>query len=204
MHVFCFSGYSIFVVFGSFPECEADALLTLVPAVQSVKPRFLAPTKGQSVASMVSNHVTSSEEDLQHALKLSLGPQDSQEEREPEQDASWKVAVSLSMGNSDTASDGSKVNQDDIDLQKALCLSLKSHEQVPSSSASLKNSKSDEEIGFQKGLRLNPQGGSPGTEQDDLDFEKALKMSLECKLHVNCYSEMYHEVSACRAGTRIQ
>lgn len=173
-------GYSIFVVFGSFPECEADALLTLVPAVQSVKPQSLAPTKCQNVSSVVSNHVTSSEEDLQRALRLSLGPQDSQEEIQQEQDASWQVAISLSMGNSGTTSDESKVNQDDLDLQKALCLSLKGHEQVPSSSASLKSNKNDEETGLQKALRLNLQGASPATEQDDLDFEKALKMSLEC------------------------
>lgn len=199
-----FSGYSIFVVFGSFPECEADALLTLVPAVQSVKPQSLAPTKCQNVSSMVSNRVTSSEEDLQRALKLSLGPQDSQEEVEPEQDASWQVAISLSMGNSGTTSDESKVIQDDLDLQKALCLSLKGHEQVHSSSASLTSNKDDEEIGLQKALRLNLQGASPATEQDDLDFEKALKMSLECKLHVSCYSEIHCEVSTFRAETRIK
>ena len=204
MYVLFFSGYSIFVVFGSLPECEADALLTLVPAVQSVKPQPLAPTKGQNVSSMVSNHVTSSEEDLQRALKLSLDPQDSQEEVEPEQDASWQVAISLSMGNSGTTSDESKVNQDDLELQKALCLSLKGHEQVPSSSTSVTSNKNDEEIGLQKALRLNLQGASPATEQDDLDFEKALKMSLECKSHVSCYSEIYCEVSTCRAETRIK
>ncbi|PNF30246.1 hypothetical protein B7P43_G01247 [Cryptotermes secundus] len=173
-------GYSIFVVFGTFPECEADALLTLVPAVQSVKPQSLAPLKGQNVSSVASNHERSSEEDLQRALKLSLGSQESREETEPEQDASLQVAISRSMGNSGTTLNKSKDNRDDLDLQKALCLSLKGHEQVPSSSVSLENTKDEEAAELQKALRLSLQDASPTTEQDDLDLEKALKMSLEC------------------------
>ncbi|BFZ07600.1 hypothetical protein BsWGS_10639 [Bradybaena similaris] len=34
-------GYSIFIVTGILPECEADQLLRLVPAVQAIKPRLL-------------------------------------------------------------------------------------------------------------------------------------------------------------------
>lgn len=177
-YFFLVSGYSIFIVFGSFPECEADALLKLVPAVQSVKPQFLASVKGQNVSSMVSNHDRGSEEDLQHALKLSLGSHESQkEETEPEQAA----AISLDTRNSGTKSNESADNQDDLDLQKALRLSLKGHERVPSSSVSLQSTTDDEETELQKALRLSLQGASPVSEQDDLDLEKALKMSLECK-----------------------
>jgi hypothetical protein len=150
-----------------------------------VKPQSLTPTKGQNVSSIASNHERSSEEDLQRALKLSLGPQESREETEPEQDASLQVAISLSMGNSGTASNKSEANQDDLDMQKALRLSLKCHEQVPSSSVSLETAKDEEAAELQKALRLSLQGASPTTEQDDLDLEKALKMSLECKSHVS-------------------
>lgn len=182
-YIFFVSGYSIFVVFGSFPECEADALLKLVPAVQSVKPQSLAPTKGQNVGSMVSSHHRNSEEDLQHALKLSLRPQEI-----PEQDASLHVPISLSMKNSETMSGEFKDNRDELDLQKALCLNLKGYQQVPSSSASLESTEDEEEAELQKALRLSLQGTSPVIEQEDLDLEKALNMSLECKSHVICYS----------------
>ncbi|XP_069686497.1 ataxin-3-like isoform X2 [Periplaneta americana] len=150
-------GYSIFVVFGSFPECEADTLLRLVPAVQTVKPRPLAPVKSQTLTSLASSHNQSSEEDLQRALRLSLGPQEDQ----------------------DAGPSQSKDSQDDLDLQRALRLSLKGNEQGPSSSNSLDSNKDDEEE-LQKALRLSLQGASPGADQEDLELEKALKMSLEC------------------------
>lgn len=154
-----------------------------------MKPQSLVPSKGQNVSSVASNHERSSEEDLQRALKLSLGSQESREETEPEQDASLQVAISRSMGNSGTTLNKSKDNRDDLDLQKALCLSLKGLEQVPSASVSLENTKDEEAAELQKALRLSLQDTSPTTEQDDLDLEKALKMSLECKSHVTCYAE---------------
>lgn len=180
-YFFLVSGYSIFIVFGSFPECEADVLLKLVPAVQSVKPQFLASVKGQNASNIVSNHDKGSEEDLQRALKLSLGSHESQKETEPEQDASLQVAISLSMRNSRTMSNESTDSRDDVDLQKALSLSLKGHEQVPSPTLSLKSTNDEDETELQKALRLSLQGASPVSEHEDLDLEKALKMSLECK-----------------------
>ncbi|GFO21546.1 ataxin-3 [Plakobranchus ocellatus] len=39
-------GYSIFIVIGQLPECEAEQLLRLVPAVQTVKPRLLTDKAG--------------------------------------------------------------------------------------------------------------------------------------------------------------
>lgn len=174
------SGYSIFVVFGLFPECEADALLKLVPAVQSVKPQFLGLVKGQNASSMASNHDRSSEEDLQRALKLSLGSHENQKEEEPEQDTSLQVPISPSTRNAGTKSNESTDNRDDVDLQKALRLSLKGHGQV-SSSVPLKSTNDDEETELKQALRLSLQGASPVSEHEDLDLEKALKMSLECK-----------------------
>lgn len=38
-------GYSIFVVLGELPECDADMLLKIVPAVQTVKPQLLTGTQ---------------------------------------------------------------------------------------------------------------------------------------------------------------
>jgi len=42
------AGYSIFVVIGELPVCEADYLLKLQPAVQLVKPSLLAEFAGGS------------------------------------------------------------------------------------------------------------------------------------------------------------
>ncbi|XP_063227373.1 ataxin-3-like isoform X2 [Bacillus rossius redtenbacheri] len=54
-------GYSIFVVLGALPESEADSLLRLVPAVQTVKPRAVAGGGSER------------DPELQRALRLSLG-----------------------------------------------------------------------------------------------------------------------------------
>ena len=37
-----FTGYSIFVVLGDLPECDADTLLKIIPAVQVTKPHLLS------------------------------------------------------------------------------------------------------------------------------------------------------------------
>lgn len=47
-----FSGYSIFVVNGVLPESDADNLLRLCPAVQTVKPQLLSkPSKTPNTSS---------------------------------------------------------------------------------------------------------------------------------------------------------
>lgn len=35
------TGYSIFISVGNLPDCEADQLLKLIPAVQTIKPRLI-------------------------------------------------------------------------------------------------------------------------------------------------------------------
>lgn len=61
---YLYAGYSIFVVFGELPECSADSVLLLRPAVQNVRPKPIVVTK-----------VINQKEDpeLQRALRLSLG-----------------------------------------------------------------------------------------------------------------------------------
>ena len=175
------SGYSIFVVFGTFPECEADSLLRLVPAVQTVKPRPLASAKSHTSSSMASSHNKSSEEDLQRAIKLSLGPHENQIELDTDPDSSLSAALQISITSS-TAAAARKDNQED-DLQKALHLSLRNHNEDPPSSLPAETTREeDDEAELQKALRLSLQGISPASESDDNDLERALKMSLECKL----------------------
>lgn len=105
-------GYSIFVVFGDLPECEADELLKLKPVV-SLK-----------VTSVPKKPIIEQEE-LQKAIEMSL--------------------------NSDNGQSTSKLTEDEVELQKALRLSLQGFSQ---------DSDSDSE---------------------EAQLRKAVQMSLECK-----------------------
>ena len=128
---------------------------------------------------MASTHSKSSEEDLQRAIKLSLGSRDNPIELDADPDPSLQADVSPSITNSNVATE-KKDNQDD-DLQKALHLSLRGHDEAPVSSVEENSREEDDEAELQKALRLSLQGISPGGEQEDLELERALKMSLECK-----------------------
>lgn len=73
-------GYSIFIVIGDLPECEADDVLKVMPAVQTVKPMLLSEARAQKrevLTSSIGPDKTASEhstedEQLQEALRLSL------------------------------------------------------------------------------------------------------------------------------------
>ena len=43
-------GYSIFLVTGTLPECDADLVLQAVPAVQAVPPRLLSDVASSGTA----------------------------------------------------------------------------------------------------------------------------------------------------------
>ena len=62
-------GYSIFVVFGTMPDCQAHEMLLIQPAVQVSKPERiqLGSTKGYRLGS------ASEDPDLQRAIRLSMG-----------------------------------------------------------------------------------------------------------------------------------
>ncbi|KAH9519581.1 Ataxin-3 [Bulinus truncatus] len=61
-------GYSIFIVVGNLPECEADQLLRLVPAVQNVKPRLLNEKETENVEG---TDVDEEDRALKEALRVS-------------------------------------------------------------------------------------------------------------------------------------
>ncbi|XP_030855132.1 ataxin-3 isoform X2 [Strongylocentrotus purpuratus] len=65
-------GYSIFVIRGSLPECEADQLLRLIPAVQTHPPKLLSDD-AQSSNQKASTGVGVTQDDLQKALEASRG-----------------------------------------------------------------------------------------------------------------------------------
>ncbi|XP_013089684.1 ataxin-3-like [Biomphalaria glabrata] len=78
-------GYSIFIVVGNLPDCEADQLLRLVPAVQPVKPRLLNEKETETVDG-------GGEEDraLKEALRIS-------KELNDNDDTALQKALQLSM-----------------------------------------------------------------------------------------------------------
>lgn len=64
-----FSGYSIFVVSGALPDCQAHQILLLNPAVQVTQPERVegAKSQGYRLGS------ASDDPDLERALRISLG-----------------------------------------------------------------------------------------------------------------------------------
>lgn len=61
--IFWWTGYSIFIVTGRLPECEADDLLNLAPAVQLIKPRLI--NENQSISK---SEAQTDDPELQRAL----------------------------------------------------------------------------------------------------------------------------------------
>ena len=59
------TGYSIFIVTGSLTECEADQLLSLIPAVQPIKPQLIADASGTKVRSTGETATGNQDDDLQ-------------------------------------------------------------------------------------------------------------------------------------------
>ncbi|XP_064623743.1 ataxin-3-like isoform X2 [Lineus longissimus] len=86
-------GYSIFVVVGAVPECEADQLLKMVPAVQPVKPKLISQTvtAGAGASTSAKSGAGVSTDDLQRAL------QESQHLMSSQEDDDLQAAIRLSM-----------------------------------------------------------------------------------------------------------
>ena len=76
------SGYSIFIVLGELPDCDADQLLKLVPAVQTVKPTLVteveesevddADPQVRALKEESRRYVDAEDASLQKALQLSM------------------------------------------------------------------------------------------------------------------------------------
>lgn len=116
-------GYSIFVVFGDLPECEADNLLKIKPAVPYVK------------VGVVPKKID--EEDLQKALAMSLNSANNENKNcqssaaqcsNVEDDRELQKALRLSLQQFDDEDSDSE----DAQLRKALKLSLECRSNTPS------------------------------------------------------------------------
>lgn len=118
-------GYSIFIVFGALPECEADKLLKVCPAV---------PQKNVPKNSLT--NLSKEDQDLQKALELSLhdgeGPSTSKNIQEsPEKSDDLQKAMQLSLeAFSQDLSDSS--DSEETQLRKAIQMSLECKSNTPS------------------------------------------------------------------------
>lgn len=112
-------GYSIFVVFGALPECEADQILKIKPAVPNTRPNV--------------PNTSTEDEDLQRALELSLttkNSENSSETKQTEDDSDLQKALRLSLqGFSQEESDS---ESEESQLKKAIQMSLECKSNTPS------------------------------------------------------------------------
>lgn len=130
-------GYCIFVVFGDLPECEADNLLKIKPAVPYVKVGVV-PKKIE-------------EEDLQKALALSLNSQNIEDTNcTPasnsvlvEDDRELQKALRLSLQQFDDDDDS---DSEDAQLRKALKMSLECRSNTPSAPSTPCSEQDREEV----------------------------------------------------------
>lgn len=113
-------GYSIFVVFGNLPECEADELLKLRPAIPYVKVGIV-PMKIEK----------SDDEELQKALELSMHNDIS--EPTPiitDEETELQKAVRLSLQG--FSQEDSESDSEEAQLRKAMQMSLECKSNTPS------------------------------------------------------------------------
>lgn len=110
-------GYSIFVVSGKLPECAADDMLLVTPAVQKTRPRPV------------------DQSDLQKAIRLSLGQGSDEDDGDEAKQLAEALRLSLSQDSDVKAPEvPSNVDSDEEEqLQQAMRLSL----QTPDSDTDL-------------------------------------------------------------------
>ncbi|XP_034255928.1 ataxin-3-like isoform X2 [Thrips palmi] len=129
-------GYSIFVVFGALPDCQAHEMLLIKPAVQVTQPQRVESAKSQGYRL----GSASDDPDLERALRISLG----QTDEEPKQ-----------IGG---------VEQEDADLQRVLQESAKDHSSQYDSQ--IVDSVGDEDDDFQRALQLSLQQENNSSDHD--------------------------------------
>ncbi|XP_032819913.1 ataxin-3 isoform X3 [Petromyzon marinus] len=110
-------GYAIFAVRGSFPECEADQLLRLMPAVQNERPRLLS----ELAASGSGRRAAESHSDLEQAMADSQahpgGPSGAAESESTEERENLRRALEMSQQQMDE-------EDEQADLRRAIQLSM--------------------------------------------------------------------------------
>ena len=89
-------GYSIFVVVGELPDCEADFLLKMTPAVQQIKPRLLPEFSASTGGGQSGGRPDESWDDGDEDFQLRQVMEESRRQHERD-DMSLRQALQLSM-----------------------------------------------------------------------------------------------------------
>uniref|UniRef100_A0A3Q3JAM6 ubiquitinyl hydrolase 1 n=1 Tax=Monopterus albus TaxID=43700 RepID=A0A3Q3JAM6_MONAL len=90
-------GYSIFVIRGNLPECEAEQILRIMRVQQQQRPRLIGEDEAQTKMGFgVEDEVVDEDEELKRALALSRQDIDVEDE---EADLRRAIQLSMQVGN---------------------------------------------------------------------------------------------------------
>jgi len=162
-------GYSIFIITGDLPGCEAEQLLRLMPAVQTVKPHLLAQDKDSTSGADQEDEdidgalkealraskaeVEGGDSALQHALKMSMEgfyadpsyssfsvPEETSLPKRPSQGTSQGLSVS---GSSAPIAASSPATQEELREKRLAFLQKQTKNQEPAQNSNENQTKED-------------------------------------------------------------
>uniref|UniRef100_A0A8D2ZMD4 ubiquitinyl hydrolase 1 n=1 Tax=Scophthalmus maximus TaxID=52904 RepID=A0A8D2ZMD4_SCOMX len=103
-------GYSIFVIRGNLPECEAEQILRFMRVQQQQRPRLIGEDEAQTkVGFVVEDEVVDEDEELKRALALSRQDIDVEDE-----EADLRRAIQLSMQGSSTGGQSDTLTAEEL------------------------------------------------------------------------------------------
>ncbi|XP_013400841.1 ataxin-3 isoform X2 [Lingula anatina] len=169
-------GYSIFVITGHLPDCEADQLLQLTPAVQPIKPKLITESQdaqaGSSAEQDDSARYQFRQSDLEKALAESAKTLEGTEEDDLQKALKLSVEGILPGSSEDTV-DGGAVESD--------VHSVTDGADKNCDTSSGNNIVTAEEIRLRRLAYLDkPEHGTDTPEKtEEEDLQQAIKMSME-------------------------
>ncbi|KAF2881107.1 hypothetical protein ILUMI_25073 [Ignelater luminosus] len=119
-------GYSIFVIFGQLPDCDADQLLKIKPAEPVRRP-------------VLSNKSSDdNDHDLQNAIRLSLADEDENGcwDSDNQDDLQKALRLSLQDNSPENEEDDDDDDDEEAQLRKAIQMSLECKSRTPSTPSS--------------------------------------------------------------------
>ncbi|XP_070776140.1 ataxin-3 isoform X3 [Enoplosus armatus] len=146
-------GYSIFVIRGNLPECEAEQILGIMRVQQQQRPRLIGEDEAQTSAGYVSRSAALSQTEMGFAV----------EDEVVDDDEELKRALALSRQDID-------VEDEEADLRRAIQLSMQG--------AVMSNKSSESEMGNVKSgsqVAGSAAGGQKGGKNETLTAEELRK-----------------------------
>jgi len=117
-------GYSIFVIFGQLPDCDADQLLKIKPA-QPVRRPVLSNKSSDD-----------NDQELQNAIQLSLTEEDGNNYCDSDKQDDLQTALRLSLQDNSPEQEPNDDDDEEAQLRKAIQMSLECKSRTPSTPSS--------------------------------------------------------------------